>query len=162
MLDRLNRTSVHSKPISTVSLYCKRELVQLKKQEEELSQQLLDLTTKLEQISALENTQSAAALKQESAQKTLQAAQHAKEIRQEMLSTAENAAKAPGNFKKAVQWPYRHCLRPRKPVIKQRMRWTKPNKKKGNGNSWCSKEVGLRLLSRQTRSGSATRTQTTD
>ena len=71
-----------------------RELVQLKKQEEELSQQMIDLTTKLEQISSLENTLSAAALKLESAQKTLQAAQHAKEIRQEMISAAENAAKA--------------------------------------------------------------------
>jgi len=71
-----------------------RELVQLKKQEEELSQQMIDLTTKLEQISSLENILSAAALKQESAQKTLQAARHAKEIRQEMIRTAENAAKA--------------------------------------------------------------------
>ena len=71
-----------------------RELVQLKKQEEELSQQMIDITTKLEQISSLENTLSAAALKQESAQKTLQATQHAKEIRQEIISAAENAAKA--------------------------------------------------------------------
>ena len=71
-----------------------RELVQLKKQEEELSQQMIDFTTKLEQISSLENILSAAALKQESAQKTLQAARHAKEIRQEMIRTAENAAKA--------------------------------------------------------------------
>ncbi len=71
-----------------------RELAQLKKQEEELSQQLIDLTAKLEQISLLENTLSAAALKQEVAQKTLQAAQHAKEIRQEIISAAENAAKA--------------------------------------------------------------------
>ncbi len=70
-----------------------RELVQLKKQEEELSQQMLDLTTKLEQINSLENTLSAIALKQESAQKTLQAVRHAKEIRKEMISTAENAAK---------------------------------------------------------------------
>ena len=71
-----------------------RELVQLKKQEEELAQQMIDLTTKLEQISSLENTLSAAALKKESAQKTLQAARHAKEIRQEMIRTAENAANA--------------------------------------------------------------------
>ena len=71
-----------------------RELVQLKNQEEALSQQMIDITTKLEQISSLENTLSAAALKQESAQKTLQAARHAKEIRQEMISTAENAATA--------------------------------------------------------------------
>ena len=71
-----------------------RELVQLKKQEEELSQQMIDLTTKLDQISSLENTLSAAALKQESAQKTLQAAQGANKIRQETISTAENAAKA--------------------------------------------------------------------
>jgi DNA repair exonuclease SbcCD ATPase subunit len=71
-----------------------RELVQLKKQEEELSQQMIDITTKLEQISSLENTLSAAALKQESAQKTLQAAQNAKEIRQEMIGAVENAAKA--------------------------------------------------------------------
>jgi len=71
-----------------------RELVQLKKQEEELSQQMIDLTAKLEQISSLENTLSAAALKQESAQKTLEAVRHAKEIRQEMIRTAENAAKA--------------------------------------------------------------------
>lgn len=71
-----------------------RELVQLKKQEEELSQQMIDITTKLEQISSLENTLSAAALKQESAQKTLEAVRHAKEIRQEMISAAENAAKA--------------------------------------------------------------------
>ena len=71
-----------------------KELVQLKKQEEELSKQMVDLTTKLEQISSLENILSAAALKQESAQKTLQAARHAKESRQEMIRTAENAAKA--------------------------------------------------------------------
>ncbi|MGV8056867.1 MAG: AAA family ATPase [Smithellaceae bacterium] len=71
-----------------------RELVQLKKQEEALSQQMIDITTKLEQISSLENTLSAAALKQESAQKTLQAARHAKEIRQEMIRTAESAANA--------------------------------------------------------------------
>ncbi len=71
-----------------------RELGQLKKQEEELSQQMIDLTTKLEQISSLENILSAAALKQESAQKTLQAARQAKEIRREMIRTAENAAKA--------------------------------------------------------------------
>ena len=72
----------------------KRELAQLKKQEEELSQQMIDLITKLEQISSLENTLSAAVLKQESAQKTLQAARHAKEIRQEMISVVENAANA--------------------------------------------------------------------
>ena len=71
-----------------------RELVQLKKQEEELSQQMIDITTKLEQISSLENTLSSAALKQESAQKTLSAARHAKEIRQEMISAAENAGRA--------------------------------------------------------------------
>jgi DNA repair exonuclease SbcCD ATPase subunit len=71
-----------------------RELVQLKKQEEELSQQMIDVTTKLEQISSLENTLSAAALKQESAQKTLQAAQNAKKIRQETISEAEKAARA--------------------------------------------------------------------
>jgi len=71
-----------------------RELVQLKKQEEGLSQQMIDITTKLEQISSLENTFSSAALKQESAQKTLSAARHAKEIRQEMISAAENAARA--------------------------------------------------------------------
>lgn len=71
-----------------------RELAKHKKQEEELSQQLIDLTAKLEQISLLENTLSAAALKQEVAQKTLQAAQHAKESRQEIISAAENAAKA--------------------------------------------------------------------
>lgn len=71
-----------------------RELVQLKKQEEELSQQMIDITTKLEQISSLENTLSAAALKLESAQKTLQAAQHAKEIRQVMISAAESATNA--------------------------------------------------------------------
>jgi DNA repair exonuclease SbcCD ATPase subunit len=71
-----------------------RELVQLKKQEEGLSQQLLDLTAKLEQISSLENIQTAAALKLESAQKTQQAAQGAKEIRLEMISAAEKVAKA--------------------------------------------------------------------
>ena len=71
-----------------------RELVQLKKQEEALSQQMIDITTKLEQISSLENTLSAAALKLESAQKTLQAAQHAKEIRQVMISAVESAANA--------------------------------------------------------------------
>lgn len=70
-----------------------RELVQLKKQEEELSQQMIDLTTKLEQINSLENTLSAAALKQESAQKTFQAARQSKEIRQEIISAAETAAK---------------------------------------------------------------------
>lgn len=69
-----------------------RELVQLKKQEEELSQQMIAFTIKLDQISSLENTLSAAALKQESAQKTLQAALHAKEIRQEIISVAKNAA----------------------------------------------------------------------
>jgi len=71
-----------------------RELGQLKKQEEELSQQMIALTTKLDQINSLENTLSAAALKQESAQKTLEAVRHAKEIRQDMIRTAENAAKA--------------------------------------------------------------------
>ena len=71
-----------------------RDLVQLKKQEEELSQQMIDITTKLEKISSLENTLSAAALKLESAQKTLQAAQHAKEIRQAMIGAAESAANA--------------------------------------------------------------------
>jgi hypothetical protein len=71
-----------------------RELAQLKKQEEELSQQMIDVTTKLEQINSLENTLSAAALKKESAHKTLLAARHAKEIRQEMIGAAENAAKA--------------------------------------------------------------------
>jgi len=70
------------------------DLGQLKKQEEELSQQLINLTAKLEQISLLENTLSAAALKLESAQKTLQAAQSAKKIRQETVKTAEIAAKA--------------------------------------------------------------------
>ena len=72
----------------------KRELDQLNKQEEELSQQMIDLTYKLDQISSIENTLSAAALKQESAQKTLEAGQHAKEIRQEMIRSVENAAKA--------------------------------------------------------------------
>lgn len=71
-----------------------RELVQLKKQEEELSQQMIELTTKLKQIDTLEKTLSAAALKRESAQKTLQAAQHAKETRKEMIRAAENAATA--------------------------------------------------------------------
>ena len=70
-----------------------RELVQLKKQEEELSQQMIDLTIRLDQISSLENTLSAAVLKQESAQKTLEAARHAKEIRQETIRSAETAAK---------------------------------------------------------------------
>ena len=70
-----------------------RELVQLKKQEEELSQEMLDLTSKLEQISSLENTLLAAKLRKESAQKTLEAAQQAKELRQEMILTAETAAK---------------------------------------------------------------------
>jgi hypothetical protein len=70
------------------------DLVQLKTQEEALSQQMIDITTKLEQIGSLENTLSAAALKLESAQKTLQAAQHAKEIRQVMISAAESAANA--------------------------------------------------------------------
>ncbi len=70
-----------------------RELVQLKKQEAELSQQMIDLTTKIEQINSLENTLSEASLKRESAQKTLEAVRHAKEIRQEMIRTAENAAK---------------------------------------------------------------------
>jgi predicted ATP-dependent endonuclease of OLD family len=46
-----------------------RELVQLKKQEEVLSQQMIDITTRLEQIGLLENTLSAAAFKQESAQR---------------------------------------------------------------------------------------------
>jgi len=71
-----------------------RELAQLKKQEEELSHQLIELTAKIEQINLLENTLSAAALKKESAQKTLQAAQSAKKIRQETIGAAENAAKA--------------------------------------------------------------------
>ena len=71
-----------------------RELVQLKKQEEELSQQMIDITTRLEQIGLLENTLSAAAFKQESAQKTLQATRQAKEIRQEMIRATDNAAKA--------------------------------------------------------------------
>lgn len=71
-----------------------RELGQLRKQEEELSQQLIDLTAKLEQISSLENIQTAAALKLESAKKTLQAAQGAKEIRLEMISSAEKVAQA--------------------------------------------------------------------
>lgn len=69
------------------------DLAQLKKQEEELSQQMIDIAAKLDQINLLENTLSAAKLKHESAQKTLQAARHAKEIRQEMISTAENAVK---------------------------------------------------------------------
>jgi DNA repair exonuclease SbcCD ATPase subunit len=72
-----------------------RELAQLKKQEDELSQLMTDLTTiKLPQISSLEKTLSEAALKQESAQKTLQAVQHAQEIRQELISSAETAANA--------------------------------------------------------------------
>ncbi|MFA4920454.1 MAG: AAA family ATPase [Thermodesulfovibrionales bacterium] len=79
-----------------------RELVQLKKQEEELSQQMIDLTTKLEQISSIENTLSAAALKRESAQKTLEAVRHAKEIRQEMIRTAENAAKAHRELQESI------------------------------------------------------------
>jgi DNA repair exonuclease SbcCD ATPase subunit len=70
------------------------ELAQLKKQEDELSQQQIDLTTKLEQISSLENTLSAAALKQESAQKTLQAALGEKKSRQDMIIAVENADKA--------------------------------------------------------------------
>jgi len=71
-----------------------RELAQLKKQEDELSQQQIDLVTKIEQIGLLENILSAAALKQESAQKTLQAAQGAKKIRQDMIIAEENADKA--------------------------------------------------------------------
>lgn len=71
-----------------------RELAQLKKQEEELSQQMIDHTAAIDRINSLESILSAAALKQESAQKTLQAVRHAKEIRQEMIRTAENAAKA--------------------------------------------------------------------
>jgi AAA ATPase domain len=68
------------------------ELVLLKKQEEELSQQIVDHAVAIERINSLENAVSAAALKQESAQKTLQAARHAKEIRREMISAAEKAA----------------------------------------------------------------------
>ncbi len=69
------------------------ELTQLKKQEEELSQQQTDLITKIDKISQLESTLSAAALKQESAQKTLQAAQGAKNTRQELIIAAEKAGK---------------------------------------------------------------------
>jgi len=79
-----------------------RELVQLKKQEDELSQQLIDLTAKLEQISLLENTLSAAALKQESVQKTLQAARRAIEIRREIISAAENAANAHKELQESI------------------------------------------------------------
>jgi DNA repair exonuclease SbcCD ATPase subunit len=67
-------------------------LLQLKKQEEEVSQQMIDLTTKMEQINSIKNTLSVAALKLESAQKTLEAVRRAKEIRQEMIRIAENAA----------------------------------------------------------------------
>ena len=69
------------------------ELALLKKQEEELSQQIVDHTVAIERINSLENAVSEATLKRESAQKTLQAARHAKEIRQEMVSAAERAAK---------------------------------------------------------------------
>ena len=37
-------------------------------------------------------------------------------------------------FKKAVQWPCRLCLRPRKPVIKPRLRPTKPKEKERKRN----------------------------
>ena len=80
----------------------KRELVQLKRQEEELSKEMIDLTNKLEQIGSLENTLSAAVLKQESAQKTLEAVRRAKEIRQEMIRTAETAAKAHRNLQESI------------------------------------------------------------
>jgi DNA repair exonuclease SbcCD ATPase subunit len=79
-----------------------RELAQLKKQEEELSQQMIEQTAALDQITSLENTISAIALKQESAQKTLQAARRAKEIRQEMVSTVENAAKAHRELQESI------------------------------------------------------------
>ncbi len=78
-----------------------RELAQLKTQEEELSQRMIDLTSKLQQISLLENTLSAAVLKQESAQKTLQAALRTKEIRQEMIRAAETAAMAHGELQES-------------------------------------------------------------
>ena len=71
-----------------------RELAQLKKQEEELTQQMIEQTAVLDRITSLENTLSAIALRQESAQKTLQAAWHAKESRQEMINSVENATKA--------------------------------------------------------------------
>ena len=79
-----------------------RELVQLKRQEEELSKEMIDLTNKLEQISSLENTLSAAVLKQESAQKTLEASRRAKEIRHEMIRTAETADKAHRNLQESI------------------------------------------------------------
>ena len=71
----LKNPSVSSKPISTVSLYCRGSWHSSRSRKRSLSQQKIDLITKIEKISSLENTLSAAALKQESAQKTLQAAQ---------------------------------------------------------------------------------------
>jgi len=79
-----------------------RELAQLKKQEDELSQQQIDLVTKIEQIGLLENILSAAALKQESARKTLQAAQGAKKIRQDMIIAEESADKAHRELQESI------------------------------------------------------------
>jgi DNA repair exonuclease SbcCD ATPase subunit len=78
-----------------------RELAQFRKQEDELSHQLIDLTAKLEQIRSLEYTKSAAALKLDSAQKTLQAARRSKEIRQEMINAVANAANAHGELQES-------------------------------------------------------------
>jgi DNA repair exonuclease SbcCD ATPase subunit len=79
----------------------KREVGQLKKQEDELTKAVAAHATSLEEIGVLENALSAARLKLESAQKSEQVAHRDKDARQGLMDAAGKAAKAHGHIEES-------------------------------------------------------------
>lgn len=78
-----------------------RELGQLKKQEEELTKAATVHVASLEEIGALENALTAARLKLESAQKSVQVARRDKDERQGRMDAVGKAAKAQGDIEES-------------------------------------------------------------
>jgi len=78
-----------------------RELGQLKNQEDELTKAVLAHATSLEEIGTLENALSAARLKLESAQKSVQVARRDKEARQGLIDAVARATKAQGDLQES-------------------------------------------------------------
>jgi len=78
-----------------------RELGQLKKQEEELTNEVTAHTVSLEEIGILENALSEARLKLESAQKSEQVARRDKEARQGLIDAVDKAAKADADIEES-------------------------------------------------------------
>ena len=78
-----------------------RELIQLKKKEDELTKAISAHATSLEEIGALEHTLSAASLKLESAQKSEQVARRDMDARQALIDSVASGTKAHGEIEES-------------------------------------------------------------